>query len=62
MPDREARLPDYEEPLTLRDMFAMAALIGKAGAEHYRGVVFITLADDCYNLANAMMERRKDPR
>lgn len=51
---------DFQEP-TLRDFFAAAALIGLAPRTEWATIEDLSdLANDCYVIADAMLEYRKE--
>lgn len=47
--------------LTLRDLFAMASLVGQVGAAAHHGLVLPAQADVAYRMAEAMLVRRQTP-
>jgi hypothetical protein len=50
----------YHEGMTLRDYFAVSILSGLLARESLRTEAKETIADYCFNMADAMLERRKD--
>jgi hypothetical protein len=50
----------YHEGMTLRDCFAVSVLNGLLARESLRTEEKETIADYCFNMADAMLERRKD--
>jgi len=51
--------PYYSTGMTLRDYFASQALAGAISNPVWDGVKTKTIAEDCYVMADAMMEARK---
>jgi hypothetical protein len=61
-PDCRSIVRKPEEPMTLRDQFAMAALTGLIGAYTYPEEMSKKLARSAYVIAEAMMSARGERR
>lgn len=50
----------YSEGMTLRDYFAAQALAGR-NIDRYSGFSHVSIAKDCYSMADAMIAESKKP-